>query len=146
MLKQRLRDLGIQLKEPAPPVANFVHSVRTGNLVFLAGHGPQKEDGTWMQGKIGRDMSLEEGNKAARLTGINMLSSLKAEIGDLNKVKRVVKVHGMVNSDESFTDQPKGHERIFRPDGGGFRRTRQTRPCSSRHGAAYPLAYRLKSR
>ena len=106
-VEQRLRELGIQLRTPAPPVANFVHTVRSGNLVFLAGHGPQKADGTWVQGKVGRDMSLEDGNKAARLTGINMLSSLKAEIGDLNKVRRVVKVLGMVNSDESFTDQPK---------------------------------------
>ncbi len=106
-VEQRLRELGIKLRTPAPPVANYVNSVRSGNLVFLAGHGPQKADGTWMQGKVGRDMSLEEGNKAARLTGINMLNSLKAEIGDLNKVKRIVKVLGMVNSDESFTDQPK---------------------------------------
>ena len=106
-VEKRLKELGIQLRAPAPPVANFVNSVRTGNLVFLAGHGPQKPDGSWIKGKVGRDMSLEEGRDAARLTAINLLSSLKAEIGDLNKVKRVVKVLGMVNSDESFTDQPK---------------------------------------
>ncbi|MBN1292764.1 MAG: RidA family protein [Candidatus Latescibacteria bacterium] len=104
---KRLKDLGIELSTPQPPVANFVNSVRSGNLVFLAGHGPQRADGSWMKGKVGRDMDLETGNQAARLTAINLLSSLKAEIGDLNKVKRVVKVHGMVNSDESFTDQPK---------------------------------------
>ena len=106
-VEQRIKDLGIELSTPQPPVANFVNSVRSGNLVFLAGHGPQRADGTWIKGKVGRDMDLETGNKAARLTAINLLSSLKAEIGDLNKVKRVVKVHGMVNSDESFTDQPK---------------------------------------
>jgi len=105
--EQRLKELGIELRTPAPPVANFVHSVRSGNLVFLAGHGPQKADGSWMTGKVGRDVGIEEGRQAARLTAISLLSSLKAEIGDLNKVRRVVKVHGMVNSDESFTDQPK---------------------------------------
>jgi len=105
--EQRLKELGIQLYTPAPPVANFVHAVSSGNLVFLAGHGPLKPDGTWMTGKVGRDIDLEEGKEAARLTAINLLSSLKAEIGDLNKVKRIVKVLGMVNSDESFTDLPK---------------------------------------
>ena len=103
----RLIELGIRLSKPAPPVANYVNSVRSGNLVFLAGHGPLKADGTWMQGKVGRDIDIEEGKKAARLTAINLLTSLKAEIGDLNKVTRIVKVLGMVNSDESFTDQPK---------------------------------------
>ncbi|MFC1561113.1 RidA family protein [Candidatus Latescibacterota bacterium] len=105
--EKRIRELGIQLRIPAPPVANFVHSVRSGNLVFLAGHGPLMSDGTWMTGKVGRDIDIDEGKKAARLTAINLLSSLKAEIGDLNKVKRIVKVLGMVNSDESFTDQPQ---------------------------------------
>lgn len=105
--EERLKELGIQLRIPAPPVANFVHAVRSGNLVFLAGHGPLLPDGTWMTGKVGRDVDIEEGKKAARVTAINLLSSLKAEIGDLNKVKRVVKVLGMVNSDESFTDQPQ---------------------------------------
>jgi enamine deaminase RidA (YjgF/YER057c/UK114 family) len=105
--EQRLKDLGIQLHTPAPPVANYVQAVRSGNLVFLAGHGPQKPDGSWVRGKVGRNMSLEEAEDAARLTAINLLCSLKAEIGDLNKVKRIVKVLGMVNSDESFTDQPK---------------------------------------
>ena len=105
--EERLKELGIQLRIPAPPVANFVHAVRSGNLVFLAGHGPLLPDGTWMTGKVGRDIDIEEGKKAARVAAINLLSSLKAEIGDLNKVKRVVKVLGMVNSDESFTDQPQ---------------------------------------
>ena len=105
--EKRLKEFDIQLRNPAPPVANFVHAVRSGNLVFLAGHGPLMTDGTWMIGKVGRDIDLEEGKKAARLTAINLLSSLKAEIDDLNKVKRIVKVLGMVNSDESFTDQPQ---------------------------------------
>ncbi len=105
--EQRLKELGIVLRTPTPPVANFVNTVRTGNLVFLAGHGPIKADGTYMTGKLGRDLTIEEGREAARLTAIDLLSSLKAEIGDLNKVTRVVRVLGMVNCDESFTDQPK---------------------------------------
>ncbi len=104
--EKRLAELDIQLVAPGSPVANFVHSVRSGNFVFLAGHGPRQADGTWVQGKLGRDMSIDEGYAAARLTAVNLLSSLKAQIGDLNKVKQIVKVHGMVNSDESFTDQP----------------------------------------
>ena len=105
--EQRLKELGIQLHAPAPAVANYVPAVRTGNLVFLAGHGPLKPDGKYMIGKVGRDIDLEKAKEAARLTAIDLLSSLKAEIGDLNKVKRIVKVLGMVNSDESFTDQPQ---------------------------------------
>jgi enamine deaminase RidA (YjgF/YER057c/UK114 family) len=104
--EKRLVELDIHLASPGHPVANYVNSVRSGNLVFLAGHGPRRPDGTWVQGKLGRDMNIEEGYKAARLTTVNLLSSLKAQIGDLNKVKRIVKVLGMVNSDESFTDQP----------------------------------------
>jgi len=106
-VEQRIKDLGITLSEPAPPVANFVHAVTSGNLVFLAGHGPLRDDGTWMLGTVGRNIGIDEGRAAARLTAISLLSSLKAEIGDLNRVKRIVKVHGMVNSDPSFTDQPK---------------------------------------
>jgi enamine deaminase RidA (YjgF/YER057c/UK114 family) len=84
-----------------------VGSVRTGNLVFLAGAGPRKEDGTYMAGRLGQDVSIEQGYQAARLTGINQLAALKAELGDLNKVKRIVKVLGMVNSTPAFTEQPK---------------------------------------
>ncbi len=104
--EMRLAELHIELVDPGPPVANFVHSKRSDNLVFLAGHGPRRADGTWVQGKVGRDMTIDAGYNAARLTAVNLLSSLKAQIGDLNKVKQIVKVHGMVNSDESFTDQP----------------------------------------
>jgi enamine deaminase RidA (YjgF/YER057c/UK114 family) len=105
--EQRLRELGIQLRTPPTPVANYVTAVRTGNLVFLAGHGPRKPEGGYVAGRVGRDLTLKQGYEAARLTAIDLLASLKAEIGDLNKVKRVVKVMGMVNSDESFTQHPK---------------------------------------
>jgi len=106
-VEQRLEELGIQLRTPAPPVANYVSAVRSGNLVFLAGHVPRNPDGSFVTGKVGRDIDLEEAKEAARLTAIDLIVSLKAEIGDLNKVKRIVKVVGMVNSDESFTEQPQ---------------------------------------
>ena len=106
-VEQRLRDLGIELHDSATPVANYVNAVSVGNLVFLAGHGPLISEGNYITGKVGSDISLEEGREAARLTTIDILSTLKAEIGDLNKVKRIVKVLGLVNCDPSFTDQPK---------------------------------------
>lgn len=103
----KLKELKIELFKPQAPVANYVRATRTGNLIYLAGHGPTRADGTNIQGKVGRDLTLEQGYEAARQTGIALLSSLKSEIGDLNKVKRIVKVLGMVNCTENFVDQPK---------------------------------------
>lgn len=103
----KLKELGIELPAPATPIANYVNAVRTGNLLFLAGKGPAKPDGNYIIGKLGKDLTIEEGYEAARITAINQLAVLKAELGDLNKVKRIVKVLGMVNSDPNFTDQPK---------------------------------------
>ena len=102
----RLEEMGITLPESPAPVANYVRSVRSGNLIFLAGHGPLQADGTYLTGKVGRDLSVEEGYEAARLTGLALLASLRAEIGDLDKVVRIVKVNGMVNAIEDFTEQP----------------------------------------
>lgn len=104
----RLAELGIELYEPPPPVANYVKAVQTGNLVFLAGHGPTKLDGSgYLTGQVGTDLTIEEGYAAARLVGIALLSSLKAEIGDLSRVKRIVRVFGMVNAPAGFTQQPE---------------------------------------
>lgn len=103
----RLKELNITLPEPPQPVANYVNGVRTGNLIFLAGKGPKRADGTELTGKLGQDVSIEEGYEGARLTAINQMAVLKAMLGDLKKVKRIVKVLGMVNSDPEFTDQPK---------------------------------------
>lgn len=103
----KLKELKIELFKPQAPIANYVKAVRTGSLVYLAGHGPTKADGTNITGKVGKELTLEEGYAAARQTGIAILSSLKAELGDLSKVKRIVKVLGMVNCTDSFTDQPK---------------------------------------
>lgn len=103
----RLRELNLKLPKAPAPVANYVGAVRTGDLIFLAGAGPQKEDGTYLSGRLGENFNIEQGYEAARLTALFQLATLKSELGDLNRVKRVVKVLGMVNSAPSFTDQPK---------------------------------------
>ena len=106
-INQKLKTLGIELPEVSPPVANYVNAVQSGKLVFLAGKGPKKADGTYIKGKLGKDLSIEEGAEAARLAGINQLAVLNAFLGDLNKVKRIVKVTGMVNATADFQDHPK---------------------------------------
>lgn len=105
--EQKLKDLGIELPPVSKPIANYVSAVRTGNLIFLAGKGPSKPDGSYITGKPGKDLTIEQGYEAAKLTAINQIAALKAAIGDLSKVKRVVKVLGMVNSDADFKDHPK---------------------------------------
>ena len=102
----RLAELGIELPAAPDPVANYVNGVRTGNLIFLAGKGPKRADGTEITGKLGAEISIEQGYAAARLTAINQLAVLKEMLGDLGKVRRVVKVLGMVNSTPDFEQQP----------------------------------------
>lgn len=104
---KKLKDLGVTLLPPSKPIANYVKAVRTGNLVYLSGHGPTRPDGSYVVGKVGQELTIEQGYEAAKLTGVGLLSTLKAEIGDFNKVKRVVKVLGMVNCNPDFTDHPK---------------------------------------
>lgn len=103
----KLDRMGIVLPQPATPVANFVNTVRVGNLLFLSGNGPLKSDGTFITGKLGADLSIEEGYEAARLTGINQIAILKAALGDLSKVKRIVRATGMVNASPDFSEHPK---------------------------------------
>ena len=104
----RIKELGLALPQPPKPGGNYVPGVRVGNLLFLSGHGPSRVDGVpSARGKVGRDLSVEEGYKVAREVGINLLGTAKAIVGSLDKVKRVVKVLGMVNSAEGFGDQPK---------------------------------------
>ena len=103
----KLVQMGIDLPSTPPPIANYVPSVRTGNLLYLSGLGPSaREDGTTPSGKVGADMTTEEGYEAARLTGINILARIKGEIGDLDRVRRVVKLLTMVNSAPDFTEHP----------------------------------------
>jgi enamine deaminase RidA (YjgF/YER057c/UK114 family) len=105
--EERIKQLNIQLIPVVPPIANYVKQVQVGNLVYLSGHGPDKPGGGQMFGHLGKDVTIEEGQLAARLTGISMISTLKAHIGDLNRVKRIVKVLGLVNSEPNFTQQPQ---------------------------------------
>jgi enamine deaminase RidA (YjgF/YER057c/UK114 family) len=104
--EERLAALGIELPAPPAPVANYVRAVTTGNLVFLAGHVPRDEGGEIVRGKLGADLDVEQGAAAARLTAIALLASLRAEIGSLDRVARVVRVTGMVNSTPEFDQQP----------------------------------------
>jgi enamine deaminase RidA (YjgF/YER057c/UK114 family) len=104
----KLKALGIDLPEMSKPVANYVKYVQTGKLIYLSGHGPKNSKGEDMTGKVGDGVSIQQGYDAARACGIQLLSSLKdATGGDLKKVKRIVKVLGMVNCTNGFTDQPK---------------------------------------
>jgi len=103
----RLKELGITLPQPGTPVANYIPAVRVGNLLFLAGHGPLRDGKAMSRGKLGKDLSVEEGYKVAREVGLNLLASARAALGSLDKVKRLVKVLGMVASAEGFNDQPK---------------------------------------
>jgi enamine deaminase RidA (YjgF/YER057c/UK114 family) len=105
-IEQRLKELGITLPDPVKPLGNYVRAVKTGNLLFVSGHGPYN-DGKVVPGKIGKDLTVEEGYHAARNVALNCLASILAAVGDLDKVKRVVKLLGMVNCTEDFKEHPK---------------------------------------
>jgi enamine deaminase RidA (YjgF/YER057c/UK114 family) len=104
----RLKEKNITLPPPPTPVANYVGAVRVGNLLFVSGHGPLRSDGQpSARGKVGRDLSVEQGYQVAREVGLALLATTRAALGSLDRVKRVVKVLGMVNSADGFGDQPK---------------------------------------
>ena len=102
-----LKTKNITLPAPNAPLANYVAAVRTGNLLYLAGHGPSREAEGPTKGKLGRDLTVDQGYQSARDVGIALLSTTRAALGSLDKVKRVVKVLGMVNCTEDFPDPPK---------------------------------------
>ena len=105
--EQKLKELGLFLPPPPKPVANYVPTVKTGNLLFVSGHGPYDDGKTKISGKVGRELTVEEGYQTARNVALNCLASIKATIGDLDEVKRFVKLLGMVNCTDDFKDQPK---------------------------------------
>ncbi len=105
--EQRLEQMGITLPSASAPAANYVNAVRTGNLLFLAGKGPSNPDGTLTTGKLGETLTVEQGYEAAKSVAIAHIAVLKSELGDLSKVRRIVKVLGMVNATTDFTDHPK---------------------------------------
>jgi len=103
---ERLATLGITLPSPPPPIANFITHVREGNILYLSGQGPREADGHLHAGKVGSDVSIEEAYQHARLTGINLLAVMHDALGDLSRVKRVVKLLGMVNAVPHFESHP----------------------------------------
>ena len=105
--EQKIKELGLTLPQPPTPVANYVRAVKTGNLLFVSGHGPYSDGKTKVSGKVGRELTLDEGYQAARNVALNCLATIKATIGDLDKVKRIVKMLGMVNCTDDFKDHPK---------------------------------------
>ena len=106
-IEEKLKELGIELKTPPSPVANYIPVQQTGNLIYLSGQGPRNESGDFISGKVGSDIKAEEAYELARNTAINLVSAMKSYLGSLDKVKKIVKVFGMVNSTSDFTDHPK---------------------------------------
>jgi enamine deaminase RidA (YjgF/YER057c/UK114 family) len=104
---QELAALGLTLPPPRPPVANFRPAVVEGDLVYLSGQGPVDATGIVFKGKVGADLTLQDGYQAARLTTLNLLSALEAAVGSLDRVRRVVKVLGMVNAAPDFAAHPQ---------------------------------------
>jgi enamine deaminase RidA (YjgF/YER057c/UK114 family) len=103
--EEKIAALGLALPAVSSPVANYVPAVRSGSLVFLAGHIPRSADGKVITGKVGRDATEKDANAAARVTTLALLATLKHEIGDLKKVKRIVRVGGFVNATDTFQSQ-----------------------------------------
>lgn len=107
VVEQRLAELGIVLPESQTPVANYVGAVLTGNLMFLSGRGPYLPGGGLHTGIVGQDVTVEEAYQHARITGLQLIDTMKAELGDLDRVKHIVKLLGMVNAVPGFGQQPE---------------------------------------
>jgi enamine deaminase RidA (YjgF/YER057c/UK114 family) len=106
-VQERLQKLGITLPPLGKPLGNYVHAVQTGNLLYLAGKGPRNDDGSTPKGKVGREFTVEQGYQHARSVGLMLIAAMQDALGNLDRVKRVVKVLGMVNADPEFGDHPK---------------------------------------
>ncbi len=109
-IERKLAEMGLTLPPPPQPVANYVPAVRSGNLLFISGHGPALEkEGKlqYLRGKVGKNLSVEEGYEAAKLVALGILQTIKQTLGDLGKVRRVVKILGFVNCTEDFQEQPQ---------------------------------------
>ena len=107
-IEERISSLGYTLPSQAAPVANYVPAVSVdgAGLVYTSGHVPRRDDGSFITGKLGADMSVEDGYEAAKRTALSLLGTLKATIGELDRVERIVKLLTMVNCTPDFTDQP----------------------------------------
>ena len=106
-IEKKMASLGLDLVPPPAPVGNYIGAVTYGKLVYLSGHGPSDEDQIYHTGKVPTEVPLDEAYRAARMIGLNMLATLKNEIGDLDRVHRFVKVLGMVNAEPDFEQHPK---------------------------------------
>ena len=106
-IEQRIKELNLELPAVTPPVATYVNAARTGNLLFLSGKVPVDAQGKFLTGKVGKDVSTEEAAKHARLVGLHLIAVMRHELGSLDKVKRVVKLLGMVNAVPEYGEQPK---------------------------------------
>ena len=106
-IEEKLKELNITLPETPKPIANYLQCIRAGNLIFLSGQGPMDNEGNFITGKIGSDIKLDDAYLAARTVGLQLISVLKSEIQDLDRVKQIVKLLGMVNANQNFTDHPK---------------------------------------
>jgi enamine deaminase RidA (YjgF/YER057c/UK114 family) len=106
-IEKKLGELGIILPGQTKSMGNYVTVRRSGNMLYLSGNGPMREGKVVMSGKLGADLSIEQGYEAARITAINILGVLKSELGDLDKINQFVKVLGFVQSTDDFFDQPK---------------------------------------
>ncbi len=105
-VEERLKELGVELPEPAKPLASYIPYARTGNLIYISGQLCTVEGELKYKGKVGEDVSEEEAYDAARICAINLVAILKSAIGDLDKVKKIVNIHGYVNSAKGFVNQP----------------------------------------
>lgn len=103
----RLKALGIELPVPPRPMATYVNAARSGNLLFVSGHGPVRNGRFTHRGRVGHDLTIEQGQEAARLIGLNVLASVREALGSLDRVRRIVKVFGMVQCTDDFTEHPR---------------------------------------
>tara|TARA_B100001142_G_scaffold327856_1_gene386506 strand:+ start:1669 stop:2127 length:459 start_codon:yes stop_codon:yes gene_type:complete len=105
--EDKLKELGIELNSPPSPVANYIPVQQTGNLIYLSGQGPRDKSGNFITGKVGEDISADEAYDLAKNTAINLISVMKSYLGSLDRIEKIVKVLGMVNSTSDFKDHPK---------------------------------------
>ena len=132
-VEERIKELGIELSAPnIPPGLNIELAVQSGNLIYLSGNGPIRPNGERITGKVGKALTTEEGYEAARITAINHLAILKAKIGDLNKVVKIVKVLGQCRP--RLYGASQSHQWIYGSHDSGFWRTRKTCPIGHGHG------------
>jgi enamine deaminase RidA (YjgF/YER057c/UK114 family) len=103
----RIQELHLTLPNPPKPVAKYKPAVREGNVLYVSGHGPLKPDGKLIEGRVGKDLTLEQGKDAARVTGLAILATVRNTLGSLDKVKRLIKTLGMVNATPEFRDHPQ---------------------------------------